>query len=64
MKHDCPMCKCDAVPPNYPVTCPFCGIKYGSGEVENHRPGSGGCMARQHANETAAKKPFDGATKP
>jgi hypothetical protein len=40
----------DIKAPDYPVTCPKCGVKYGpGGEVPSHRPGSDNCRNRQEA---------------
>lgn len=57
MKHDCPSCKCDQQPPDYPVECQKCHVLYGpGGEVANHREGSENCRDRRFRRIKNAQK--------
>lgn len=55
----CPTCTCDkGQPPNYPVTCPHCGVTYGpGGEVGTHRPLGDACRNRAAARGTSPVVP-------
>jgi hypothetical protein len=56
VKH-CESCTCDIHPPEYPVTCSRCGVKYGPGAmVANHRPDGEDCKRRQAEKDLDTEK--------